>query len=438
MIRKPTQKWDQYRYKQDNSVVKRGRYNGLGYTQAFVNANPDLNNITWDNNGVESHGFNNALEFQRWYNNMYGNEVGYIKEDGLWGNETANALNMAKTFRYGDKTTPQQFENHSFYTTPNIYTSTPEVDKDVQPGLNKVNRAIVRQGLSNQSGSLMNRGYNGISNIDQLRNALMNPGKDLFINDLAIKLKNRGLDISKDEDWEKYLAATGIKGNIGARDRRRIRLDYNKDTMKYQDGGQIDQKEEIKKAFAEFCKANKLEPNEESWKQFQQYLQQEAHKQTQMAKLGAKLNYIKQIKGECPEGTYKYYFKAGGRICSACRGMRTAEEGMEMPVDKTKKKAISSTVSNMRTNNTSVKVVPTYTKQDNARQYQLTSKRAKGKLTPEEEKELQSLVKKFNSQPSKVKAQYEVQEDKKGGKMKKCLNGGNIDLVKLRSILHLN
>lgn len=438
MIRKPTQKWDQYRYKQDNSVVKRGRYNGLGYTQAFVNANPDLNNITWDNNGVESHGFNNALEFQRWYNNMYGNEVGYIKEDGLWGNETANALNMAKTFRYGDKTTPQQFENHSFNTTPNIYTSTPEVDKDVQPGLNKVNRAIVRQGLSNQSGSLMNRGYNGISNIDQLRNALMNPGKDLFINDLAIKLKNRGLDISKDEDWEKYLAATGIKGNIGARDRRRIRLDYNKDTMKYQDGGQIDQKEEIKKAFAEFCKANKLEPNEESWKQFQQYLQQEAHKQTQMAKLGAKLNYIKQIKGECPEGTYKYYFKAGGRICSACRGMRTAEEGMEMPVDKTKKKAISSTVSNMRTNNTSVKVVPTYTKQDNARQYQLTSKRAKGKLTPEEEKELQSLVKKFNSQPSKVKAQYEVQEDKKGGKMKKCLNGGNIDLVKLRSILHLN
>nr|DAR76662.1 MAG TPA: hypothetical protein [Caudoviricetes sp.]DAS12176.1 MAG TPA: hypothetical protein [Caudoviricetes sp.] len=157
-----------------------------------------------------------------------------------------------------------------------------------------------------------------------------------------------------------------------------------------------------------------------------------------MAKLGAKLNYIKQIKGECPEGTYKYYFKAGGRICSACRGMRTAEEGMEMPADKTKKKAISSTVSNMRTGNSNVKVVPTYTKQDNARQYQLTSKRAKGKLTPAEEQELQGLIKKFNSQSSKTKAQFEVREDKKGGKMKKCLNGGNIDLVKLRSILHLN
>nr|DAS31875.1 MAG TPA: hypothetical protein [Bacteriophage sp.] len=86
-----------------------------------------------------------------------------------------------------------------------------------------------------------------------------------------------------------------------------------------------------------------------------------------MARLGAKLNYIRQIKGECPEGTYKYYFKAGGRICSACRGMRTAEEGMEMPADKTKKKAISSTVSNMRTSKSNVKVVPTYTKQDNTR-----------------------------------------------------------------------
>lgn len=438
MIRKPIQKWDQYRYKQDNAIVKRGKYNGLGYAQAFANANPDLNNITWDNNGVESHGFDNALAFQKWYNAMYGNEVGYIKEDGLWGNETANALNMAKTFRYGDKTTPQQFENHSFNTTPNVYANTPEVDKNVQPGLSQVNRAIVRQGLNSQSGSLMDRGYNGIQNIDQLRNALMNPGKDLFINDLAIKLKNRGLDISKDEDWEKYLAATGIKGHIGARDRRRIRLDYNNDNMKYQEGGQIDQNEQIKQAFAEFCKANNLQPNEESWKLFQQYLQQEANKQTQMARLGAKLNYIRQIKGECPEGTYKYYFKAGGRICSACRGMRTAEEGMEMPVDKTKKKAISSTVSNMRTSKSNVKVVPTYTKQDNTRQYQLTSKKAKGKLTPAEEQELQGLIKKFNSQSSKTKAQFEVQEDKKGGKMKKCLNGGNIDLVKLRSILHLN
>lgn len=426
MIKKQVQKWDQYRYKQDSAIVKRGRYNGLGYAQAFANANPDLNNITWDNSGVESHGFDNALAFQKWFNDMYGNEVGYIKEDGLWGNETASALNMAKTFRYGDK------------TTPNVYNYTPEIGKNVQPRLNQVNRAIVRQGLRNQSGSLMDRGYNGIQNIDQFRNALINPGKDLFINDLAIKLKNRGLDVSKDEDWEKYLAATGIKGHIGARDRRRIRLDYNNDSMKYQNGGQLYQNEEIKRAFAEFCKANNLQPNEESWKQFQQYLQEEANKQTQMAKLGAKLNYIKQIKGECPEGTYKYYFKAGGRICSACRGMRTAEEGMEMPADKTKKKAISSTVSNMRTGNSNVKVVPTYTKQDNARQYQLTSKRAKGKLTPAEEQELQGLIKKFNSQSSKTKAQFEIREDKKGGKMKKCLNGGNIDLVKLRSILHLN
>ncbi len=91
-------------------------------------------------------------------------------------------------------------------------------------------------------------------------------------------MKNRGLDISKDEDWENIFAATGIKGHIGARDRRRIRLDYNNDNMKYQEGGQLDQNEEIKKSLAEFC-ANNLQPNEESWKKFQQYLQQEVNKQ---------------------------------------------------------------------------------------------------------------------------------------------------------------
>jgi hypothetical protein len=57
---------------------------------------------------------------------MYGNEVGYIREDGKFGNETANALNMAKTFKYGLKQTPVSFDNHSFNTTQTY--NTPELD----------------------------------------------------------------------------------------------------------------------------------------------------------------------------------------------------------------------------------------------------------------------------------------------------------------------
>ena len=38
-----------------------------------------------------------------------------------------------------------------------------------------------------------------------------------------------------------------------------------------------------------------------------------------MARLGAKLEYYKKLKGVCPEGEELVYFKQGGRICKACQ-----------------------------------------------------------------------------------------------------------------------
>lgn len=39
----------------------------------------------------------------------------------------------------------------------------------------------------------------------------------------------------------------------------------------------------------------------------------------QIARNGAKLNYIKKLKGECPEGYEMTYFKAGGKVCKKCQ-----------------------------------------------------------------------------------------------------------------------
>lgn len=50
----------------------------------------------------------------------------------------------------------------------------------------------------------------------------------------------------------------------------------------------------------------------------QQVMQQMQGEQAQAAKFGAKLAYIKQLKGECPEGSHLEYFKAGGQICKRC------------------------------------------------------------------------------------------------------------------------
>lgn len=43
-----------------------------------------------------------------------------------------------------------------------------------------------------------------------------------------------------------------------------------------------------------------------------------AQQATQMAKFGAKLNYIQKLRGVCPDGYEIEYFKAGGQICKKC------------------------------------------------------------------------------------------------------------------------
>ena len=131
----------------------------------------------------------------------------------------------------------------------------------------------------------------------------MDPNATEFIRDLALTLKNRKYDITDDAQWNRALQDMHISGNIGAKDRKDLRHWYNMNPyiIKNQQGGKMSDEEQIKQAFAEFCKANNLQPNEDSWKQFQEYLQQLAEQQTQVARLGAKLNYINQIKGKCPK-----------------------------------------------------------------------------------------------------------------------------------------
>lgn len=63
---------------------------------------------------------------------------------------------------------------------------------------------------------------------------------------------------------------------------------------------------------------------------------QQIMQQVQSAKLGAVLNYIKRIKGECPEGQELVYFKKGGSICKQCVAKQNAKS--EDPVKAFKEK----------------------------------------------------------------------------------------------------
>ena len=54
--------------------------------------------------------------------------------------------------------------------------------------------------------------------------------------------------------------------------------------------------------------------------QLAQMIQQVAQQmqQVQAAKFGAKLNYVKRLKGKCPIGYEMRYYKVGGKLCSEC------------------------------------------------------------------------------------------------------------------------
>lgn len=58
---------------------------------------------------------------------------------------------------------------------------------------------------------------------------------------------------------------------------------------------------------------------------------------TRKARLGAKLNYFKQV-SECPEGQEVVYFKKGGEICKVCAGKKMQNGGKSDPIKEFKKR----------------------------------------------------------------------------------------------------
>lgn len=96
---------------------------------------------------------------------------------------------------------------------------------------------------------------------------------------------------------------------------------------RYQQGGKL---EDGQKAFVAYLIQVSGAQSEQELNDFIQSLGEDGLKQqyqqfiqtmqngTQSAKNGAKLNYIKSLRGICPEGYELGYFKEGGQICAKC------------------------------------------------------------------------------------------------------------------------
>lgn len=118
-----------------------------------------------------------------------------------------------------------------------------------------------------------------------------------------------------------------LKGNSGS-----YPWEIPASTISFQQGGSINMNEQqLQQAFIQFLaqktgaktqqelEAAIQQLGEQGLKQaYQEFMQLIQQQQVQAAKFGAKLNYIKSLRGQCPEGYEMKYFKAGGTLCKKC------------------------------------------------------------------------------------------------------------------------
>lgn len=165
---------------------------------------------------------------------------------------------------------------------------------------------------------------------------MMNPYVEYTDNDTKATVYQNQVDKGKiaGKIAQKYVKtpSTDIYGN-------KVKVQYwtpvPKTKVYYQQGGAINNQEELQKAFMAYLiqdaqaqgiqlqseqdlQAYAEQLGEEGIKaKYQEFIQK--MKGGTMARLGAKLEYYKKLKGVCPEGEELVYFEQGGRICKACQ-----------------------------------------------------------------------------------------------------------------------
>ena len=116
---------------------------------------------------------------------------------------------------------------------------------------------------------------------------------------------------------------------------------------KFQQGGQINMNEQqLQQAFLQYLMQKTGAQDEQQLEQvvqqlgedgleqaYAQFMQEMQQQQIQAAKFGAKLNYIKKLNGQCPDGYELQYYKSGGQLCKKCMKKQVMQDREYLPQD---------------------------------------------------------------------------------------------------------
>ena len=211
-------------------------------------------------------------------------------------------------------------------------------------------------GTVNQTKGTVNP-YKPVSNISQT-NDVLNTKLNIKPLQTPLNMNRRQIrDYMRNNNLNPY--------NYSGDERRALRLYMNGDTtgsgydintlknselatklnLKFQKGGQLNMNEQqLQQAFLQYLMQKTGAQNEQQLEQvvqqlgedglkqaYAQFMQEMQQQQVQAAKFGAKLNYIKKLNGQCPEGMEMHYYKQGGRLCRKCMQAKQNGEETESP-----------------------------------------------------------------------------------------------------------
>lgn len=158
-------------------------------------------------------------------------------------------------------------------------------------------------------------------------------------NELSM-INSEGKEIGENVGFDKNPNSWGNKASEFVKKQNNNWKTFMNNTIKFQDGGamQADPQQQIMALVQAAMQGDQeaqstiqqiqqaAQQGDQQASQMLQMIQgvmQQMQGQAQMAKKGAKLNYINRLKGNCPEGYQMNYFKVGGKVCRQCQKMET-------------------------------------------------------------------------------------------------------------------